>query len=81
MTIQFIDVPLPVCQWYAEKAPELHMTTLELMAHVLTLWPETGKPIHVDDVTPIIPAISTQRVWIGTRDDKLAQDLPFGGTF
>ena len=76
MTIQFIDVPLPVCQWYAEKADELHIPTLELMAQVLTLWPETGKPIHVDDITPIIPAISTRRLWIGTRDDKPTQGEP-----
>ena len=77
MTIQFIDVPLPVCQWYAEKADELHIPTLELMAQVLTLWPETGKPIHVDDITPIIPANSTRRVVVFSPGEY-SQDFPSG---
>ena len=46
MTIQFIDLPLPVCQWYAEQADELKVPALELMAQVLTLWPETGKAVQ-----------------------------------
>lgn len=41
MTIHFIDVPPPVAAWYAEKADEMGMGTLELMAHVLTLYPVT----------------------------------------
>ena len=45
MTIQFVDLPQPVCQWYAEQADELNVPALELMAQVLTLWPETGKPV------------------------------------
>ena len=81
MTIQFIDVPLPVCQWYAEKADELHMTTLELMAHVLTLWPETGKALKAQPGPGAFLAnLDTPGTWFAS-DDKLAQDLPFGGTF
>ena len=80
MTIQFIDVPLPVCAWYAEKADELHVTTLELMAHVLTMWPETGKPVHVDDITPIIPPKSSQRVVVFSPGEY-SQDFPSGGGF
>ena len=93
MTIQFIDVPLPVCAWYAEKAPELHMTTLELMAHVLTLWPETGKALKAQPgpgafYTPeplgaaiesgaFIANLDTPGTWF-VSDDML-QDTPFGG--
>ena len=87
MTIQFIDVPLPVCSWYAEKADEMGMATLELMAHVLTLYPATVQrprqpgafkprelpPVHVDDIAPIIPANSsrTVRLVYDARDDGL----------
>ena len=42
--IQFIDVPLPVCAWYAEKAQEMGMGTLDLMSSVLTLYPATVPP-------------------------------------
>ena len=81
MTQILIDIAQSTMRVYQAAAAERgYANGQALISALLADWPAILAPaVHVDDITPIIPAISTQRVWVGTRDDKLAQDNPFGG--
>ena len=81
MTVQFIDVPLPVCQWYAEKADEMNVTTLELMAQVLTLWPETGKALKAQPGPGVFYTPEPLGAAIESGAFLASLDFPFGGTY
>ena len=81
MTQILIDIQPSVMRVYQAEASQRGFATGQaLIAALLADWPAILAPAHVDDVTPIIPANSSQRVWF-VDDAKLLQDNPFGGGF
>lgn len=87
MTQILIDIQPSVMRIYQAEASQRGFATGQaLIAALLADWPAILAPAHVDDVTPIIPAINTQRVVVFapteySQDQEYAHDFPFGGTF
>ena len=72
--IVVLSIDPAVMKVYTAHAKTMGLTVDELLEGLLADWPAILAPdVHLDDVTPLIPAISSQRVWF-VSDDKLERD-------